>query len=156
LLTGVPVRLFVGDDWAEDHHDVEVMGEAGKVLATRRLPEGVTGIAQLHELIGRHLGEDADEAEVIVGIETGRGPWVTALIAAGYLVFPVNPLQASRYRERHGVSGAKSDLLTELRAGLWQVSGRMGVLVSTVADRDHRRGWTAGSVAAGGAAGRVA
>ena len=46
---------------------------------------------------------------MIVGIETDRGPWVTALIAAGYVVFPVNPLQASRYRERHGVSGAKSD-----------------------------------------------
>ena len=103
------MRLFVGDDWAEDHHDVEVMDEAGKVLAKRRLPEGVAGIAQLHELIGRHLGEDADEAEVIVGIETDHGPWVTALIAAGYTVFPVNPLQASRYRERHGVSGAKSD-----------------------------------------------
>jgi transposase len=103
------MRLFVGDDWAEDHHDVEVMDEAGKVLAKRRLPEGVAGIAQLHELIGRYLGEDADAGEVVVGIETDRGPWVTALIAAGYAVFPVNPLQASRYRERHGVSGAKSD-----------------------------------------------
>jgi transposase len=101
------MRLFVGDDWAEDHHDVEVMSEAGKVLARRRLPEGVAGIAELHALIGVHLGED--EAEVVVGIETDRGPWVTALIAAGYLVFPVNPLQASRYRERHGVSRAKSD-----------------------------------------------
>jgi transposase len=103
------VRLFVGDDWAEDHHDVEVMDQAGKVLAKRRLPEGVAGIAQLHELVGAHLGEDADGAEVVVGIETGRGPWVAALIAAGYLVFPVNPLQASRCRERHGVSRAKSD-----------------------------------------------
>jgi transposase len=105
----VLVRLFAGDDWAQDHHDIEVMDEAGKVLAKKRLPEGVAGIAQLHELIGAHLGEDADEAEVIVGIETDHGPWVTALIAAGYQVFPVNPLQASRYRERHGVSGAKSD-----------------------------------------------
>lgn len=103
------MRLFVGDDWAEDHHDVEVMDEAGKVLAKRRLPEGVAGIAQLHELIGRLAGEEPDAAEVVVGIETDRGPWVTALAAAGYLVFPVNPLQASRYRERHGVSGAKSD-----------------------------------------------
>jgi transposase len=103
------VRLFVGDDWAEDHHDVEVMNAAGKVLAKRRLPEGVAGIAQLHELVGRHLGDDADEAEVVIGIETDRGPWVAALITAGYLVFPVNPLQASHYRERHGVSGAKSD-----------------------------------------------
>ena len=88
---------------------MEVMDEAGKVLAKRRLPEGVAGIAQLHELIGRYLPEDAADAEVVVGIETDRGPWVTALIAAGYTVYPVNPLQASRYRERHGVSGAKSD-----------------------------------------------
>jgi hypothetical protein len=49
-----------------------------------------------------------DGAEVVVGIETDRGPWVAALIAAGYTVYPVNPLQASRYRQRHGVSGAKS------------------------------------------------
>ena len=103
------MRLFVGDDWAEDHHDVEVMNEQGKVLARRRLPEGVAGIAQLHELTGRYLPEDAADAEVLIGIETDRGPWVAALVAAGYAVFPVNPLQASRYRERHGVSGAKSD-----------------------------------------------
>jgi transposase len=103
------VRLFVGDDWAEDHHDVEVMDQAGRVLAKRRLPEGAAGMAQLHELTGRYLGEDVQDAEVIIGIETDRGPWVAALVAAGYTVYPVNPLQASRYRERHGVSGAKSD-----------------------------------------------
>ena len=103
------MRLFVGDDWAEDHHDVEVMDAAGTVLAKRRLPEGVAGIAQLHELIGRNVPGDAEDAEVVIGIETDRGPWVAALVAAGYVVFPVNPLQASRYRERHGVSGAKSD-----------------------------------------------
>jgi transposase len=106
---GEAMRLFVGDDWAEDHHDVEVMDEAGKVLARRRLPEGVAGMAGLHALIGRFVPEGPGDAEVVVGIETGRGPWVAALIAAGYIVYPVNPLQASRYRERHGVSGAKSD-----------------------------------------------
>jgi transposase len=103
------VRLFAGDDWAEEHHDIEVMDEAGKVLARRRLAEGAAGMAQLHALIGGFLGEEADAADVVIGIETDRGPWVTALIAAGYRVFPVNPLLASRYRERHGVSGAKSD-----------------------------------------------
>jgi len=103
------VRLFVGDDWAEDHHDIEVMDQAGKVLAKRRLPEGMAGMTQLHELTGRFVPEDAADAEVVIGIETDRGPWVAALVAAGYVVYPVNPLQASRYRERHGVSGAKSD-----------------------------------------------
>ena len=31
--------IFVGDDWAEDHHDVYLMDEAGARLASRRLPE---------------------------------------------------------------------------------------------------------------------
>ena len=106
------MRLFVGDDWAEDHHDVELMDEGGRRLAKARLPEGVAGIARLHAMVGGQLGEDADEedaAQVAVGIETDRGPWVAALIAAGYTVYAINPLQAARYRERHGVSGAKSD-----------------------------------------------
>src|SRR6185437_12528060 len=109
LRTGERVRIFVGDDWAEDHHDVEVMSEAGRVLGKARLPEGAAGMARLHELTGAHLGDDPDAAQVVIGTETDRGPWVAALVAAGYTVYAVNPLQASRYRERHGVSGAKSD-----------------------------------------------
>jgi len=101
--------LFVGDDWAEDHHDVEVQDGTGRRLAKARLPEGVVGIGQLHGLIGRHLGQDAEAGEVVVGIETDRGPWVRALLAAGYQVIAVNPVQAARYRERYSTSGAKSD-----------------------------------------------
>lgn len=105
------LRLFVGDDWAEAHHDIEVMDETGRVMAKGRLPEGLAGMTRLHTLIAQHVGEgvDDDEVEVLVGIETDRGPWVRALIAAGYTVFGVNPLQAAAYRNRHGVSGAKSD-----------------------------------------------
>jgi len=84
------MRLFVGDDWAEDHHDVELMDERGRVLARGRLPEGVAGVARLHELIGEQLGEGADDAEVVIGTETDRGPWVGALVAAGYTVYGVN------------------------------------------------------------------
>ena len=47
--------------------------------------------------------------EVKVGIETDRGPWVAALVAAGYEVFAINPMSVARYRERHSTSGAKSD-----------------------------------------------
>src|SRR5215472_3346280 len=103
------MRLLVGDDWAEDHHDVEVMDQSGKVLARRRLPEGAAGMAQLHGLVGGCLGEGDEDAEVLVGIETDHGPWVMALIAAGYRVFPVNPRQSALFRARHQVSGAKSD-----------------------------------------------
>jgi transposase len=108
--------LFVGDDWAEDHHDIEIVDEAGRRLARRRLPEGLAGISQLHALIAGHLPEEwadlpAGEAaqRVKVGIETERSSWVAALVAAGYEVFPVNPMPVARYRERHSTSGAKSD-----------------------------------------------
>ena len=100
--------LFIGDDWAEAHHDIEVQDETGRRLARRRLPEGVTGMAALHALVADHLG-DSEAADVVVGIETDRGPWVQALVAAGYQVYAVNPLSVARYRERHVVSGAKSD-----------------------------------------------
>jgi hypothetical protein len=98
--------LFVGDDWAEDHHDIHLMNEAGDRLASRRLPEGLAGIARLHELIAEHA---EDPAQVVIGIETDRGLWVDAVTAAGYQVFAVNPLAAARYRDRHHVSGAESD-----------------------------------------------
>src|SRR5260370_17199365 len=101
--------LFVGDDWAEDHHDIELMDASGRVLARARLPEGPAGMARLHAMIGEQLGDDAEDAGVAVGIETDRGLWVQALVAAGYEVFGINPLQAARYRQRHSVSGAKSD-----------------------------------------------
>ena len=98
--------LFVGDDWAEDHHDVHLMNDTGDKLASRRLPEGLTGMRVFHELVAAHAEEPG---QVVVGIETDRGLWVDALTAAGYQVFAINPLAAARYRDRHHVSGAKSD-----------------------------------------------
>jgi transposase len=101
--------LFIGDDWAEDHHDVEIQDETGRRLAKARLPEGISGITKLHGLIGRFLPEDGDAISVKIGIETDRGPWVAALVASGYRVHAINPLQSARAREGYGVSGAKSD-----------------------------------------------
>jgi transposase len=101
--------LFVGNDWSEDHHDIEVQNEAGRVLAKARLPEGVSGIDGLHTIIAEHTVDDAVDLDVVVGIETERGPWVQALVASGYRVHAINPLQVARYRESHSISGAKSD-----------------------------------------------
>ena len=98
--------LFVGNDWAEGHHDVCLMDEAGSRLAARRLPEGLAGMARFHEMVAEHTSE---AAEVVVGIETDRGLWVAALVAAGYQVYAINPKAVSRYRDRHSLAGAKSD-----------------------------------------------
>ena len=108
--------LFVGDDWAEDHHDVEIVDDAGTVLTRRRLAEGLEGVTRLHALVAEHMPDAWADLEpgkaaamVKVGIETDRGSWVTALVAAGYEVFPINPMSVARYRQRHSTSGAKSD-----------------------------------------------
>lgn len=108
--------LFVGDDWARDHHDVELVDEDGKKLAAKRLPEGLAGVSELHALIAQHLPEQWAElpageaaARVKIGIESDHGVWVQALVAAGYEVFALNALSVKNYRGRHSTSGAKSD-----------------------------------------------
>jgi transposase len=97
--------IFVGDDWAEAHHDIHVMNEGGERLAARRLPEGLEGIRRFHELVASFVD---NPGEVVVGIETDRGLWVHALAAAGYRVYAINPSAVARYRDRHNVAGAKS------------------------------------------------
>ena len=117
--------IFVGVDWAEAHHDVHVADEDGRRLSKARLPEGVEGIARFHELVGVHV-EDPDE--VVIGIETDRGLFVSALVAAGYQVYAVNPMSTSRYRDRQPRRGAKSD------------AGDAKVLADMVrTDRHHHR-----------------
>ena len=98
--------IFVGVDWAEDHHDICVLDQTGDVLGKRRIADSVGGVAELHELVGTYAEESED---VVVGIEVDRGLIVSALLGAGYAVYAVNPMASSRYRERHATSGAKSD-----------------------------------------------
>ena len=98
--------IFVGIDWSEAHHDVCVMNTEGRVLAKGRVPEGVEGLARLHEMVAANAEEPS---EVAIGIELDRGLLVGALVASGYAVHAVNPLSVDRYRDRHRTSGAKSD-----------------------------------------------
>ena len=98
--------IFVGIDWAEAHHDVCVLDQEGRVLAKGRVPDGVQGVGRLHAMVAEHA---EDPGEVVVGIELDRGLLVGALVGAGYRVYAINPFAASRYRDRHATSGAKSD-----------------------------------------------
>jgi transposase len=127
--------LFAGDDWAEDHHDVEIQDEQGRTLKTARLPEGIEGMARFHELVASLLPDDGQPSQVLVCIETGRGPWVRALSAAGYQVFGVNPRQAARHREAMSMSGAKSDK-ADARALADMVRTRRHQLRPVAADSD--------------------
>ena len=99
--------LFCGIDWATEHHDVAVVDDDGRVVARGRVSNDAAGFAQLLTL----LAEAGDSAAhpIPVGIETDRGLLVAALRETGRVIYPINPLAASRYRARYAVSGAKSD-----------------------------------------------
>ena len=98
--------LYVGDDWAEDHHDLAVIDDAGKLAGRRRFSCDLAGMTELHEWLTEL---ESDPSQVAVAIEVDRGLWVESLVAAGYQVYAINPLSVARYRERHTTSGAKSD-----------------------------------------------
>jgi transposase len=88
----------------------------GSAVGAETAARGYGGITALHALVAGCMPAewaDLDRAEaaarVKIGIETDRGPWVFALVAAGYEVFVINPMSTARYRQRHSTSGAKSD-----------------------------------------------
>ncbi len=98
--------VFLGVDWAEEHHDVCLLDEQGKVLGRARVANSLEGVSRIHALVADYADEPGT---VVVGIETDRGLLVQALVAAGYQLYAINPLAVDRYRDRHSVSGAKSD-----------------------------------------------
>jgi hypothetical protein len=108
-----------------DHHDVEIVDEQGRRLARRRLPEGLDGVTRLHALIAQFVPDEwgaldpVDAASrVKVGIETDRGQWVQALVAAGYEVFAINPVVGG------ALPGAALDLGCEVGCRRCACAGR--------------------------------
>ena len=101
------MTVYCGIDWAEGHHDVALVDDAGTVVAKCRIGDDAAGYEELLALLAEH--GDTAETPIPVCIETGRGLLVAVLRQGKRQVFAVNPLAASRYRERHGVSRKKSD-----------------------------------------------
>jgi transposase len=101
--------------------------------------------------LGRQLHKDGIEIVTLESTSDYWRIWFFVLEACGLAVQLVHAAQAKNLPGR-----PKTDRLTELRGGLWAGQRTDRGLGFMVADRDHRRGSAAGSVAAGGAAGRVA
>ena len=96
----------IGLDWADQKHDLWIRpAEGGKAqhLRLEQTPEA------LHEWVAR-LRERFGNRPVAIGIETSRGPVISALMAYDFIVlFPVNPKAMKDYRAALSVSGAKDD-----------------------------------------------
>ena len=98
--------IFVGIDWSEDHHQVEVQSGSGKVLKGFRVNAEVTGLSRLQEVLSEHAEEPS---QVVIGIEANQGLLVNALIGSGYRVYAINPLTSARAREGESPARSKSD-----------------------------------------------
>lgn len=96
---------FTGIDWADDHHDICVLQESGLKQLEKRIPHTVQGVASLIKQLVQITGPDHIQ-EMICVIETPHGLFVTALLQAGFAVYPVNPKTVDRWRKP---SGAKTD-----------------------------------------------
>lgn len=93
---------FAGFDWAKDHHDIVVVDAQGTIAAEFRIEHTLVGWREWRERIAAfpRLG---------VAIETSFGSAVEQLLDSGVTVYPVNPMNAKRYRERKCTSGNKTD-----------------------------------------------
>jgi transposase len=98
--------LFVGVDWAEAQHAACLMDASGRVIRRLTVPHTAVGLKGLHVAIG---AVEPTPAEVQVAIERPDGLLVEGLLAAGYVVYALNPKAVERYRERTRVAGGKTD-----------------------------------------------
>jgi transposase len=101
--------IWCGIDWAERHHDVALVDDDGKLIAKRRIGDDLAGFTALLELLTEHRAISNGECATPIAIETANGLLPAALLASGFTVYAINPLAASRYRDRYAVSRAKSD-----------------------------------------------
>lgn len=105
--TEARLTITCGIDWAENHHDVALVDESGKLVAKRRISDDAEGLRRLLDLLSE-AGDTASDP-IPVAVETARGLLISCLRTTGRAVYSINPMAVARYRERHRVARAKSD-----------------------------------------------
>jgi len=96
------ITFFAGFDWAKDHHDVVVVDAQGSLVDEFRIDHSIDGWKLWRQ-------KSANSPGLAVATETSSGPAVEQLLESGVTVYPVNPMNAKRYRERKCSSGNKTD-----------------------------------------------
>jgi transposase len=105
---------FAGVDWADEHHDVAIVDETGRQQGALRVAHSAAGLEALVTFLRGYSLRDAppdavpDPEQVACIVETTRGLLITALLEAGFPVYPVNPKTLDHWRKP---SGAKTDTI---------------------------------------------
>jgi len=106
ITTTTSFAATIGLDWADQKHDLWI--HPADDCKTQHLRLEQTPEA-LHEWVAK-LRERFGNRPVAIGIETSRGPVISALMAYDFIViFPINPKALKDYRAAFAVSGAKTD-----------------------------------------------
>jgi hypothetical protein len=102
----MPMRYYVGVDWADAAHAIWTGDDAGQVVTKRTVAHSAEGLSEW----GRELDEwRAQGIELWAAIERPEGRVVDVLLDHGVVVYPLNPKSLDRARDRFRQSGAKSD-----------------------------------------------
>lgn len=103
----MPMTVYCGIDWAEEHHDVAIVNDSGGLVARLKIGDDAAGHRQLIDLLAD--ADDNPQQPIPVAIETSRGLLVACLRATGRQIYAINPVAVARYRDRYTVSRTKSD-----------------------------------------------
>jgi transposase len=99
-------RIYVGIDWADDHHDIHVTDNSARALNSFSIPHSYEGVEQMRKQLGKF---SANPEKILVAIESHQGLLIYSLLESGYQVYPINPKAMDRYRDRYRMSSSKSD-----------------------------------------------
>ncbi len=149
-MTSVPLAaelIHLGMDTSVNEIVVAVLRPGEEIPVVERIPGD-------EESVRRLVGRFPDRRLLSACYEAGPGGYELYRLLASMGV--ACEVVAPSLVPKGGSDRVKTDPLTELRGEVPQVCGRMGVLVATVADHDHRGRCAEGPVPAGDAAGRVA
>jgi transposase len=138
-------RQVVGMDLHRRRSVLVRMTEDGRRL-------GMARIANSPAELRREIARAGKSPKVVLEATYGWYWAADILAAAGAEVHLAHPLGVRAFSYRR----VKNDLLTELSGRSFGQGVRRAAVLARFAARDQRRGWAAGVVRAGGAAGRVA
>jgi transposase len=98
---------YAGIDWADQHHDILVINDAGRQVSSLRVMHTAEGLSELTRFLETITGPQGKDQMACI-LETSHGLLIAALLDAGFTVYPVNPKTVDRHRKP---SGAKTDAI---------------------------------------------
>ena len=100
------MKILIGIDWSQKHHDVRIHNQAGACLLKLQIPHSLAGFQQLEQTIKQFNPEPAC---CLVAIETADNLLVDFLWSRQYPLYVLAPSVVKGNRSRQRASTARTD-----------------------------------------------